>query len=138
MSDRCYYGLNNVALRCLIAGLVILASGCGKSGPPTSRVEGSVTLDGKPLEKGTISFVCLENDRGGSAAGKIVAGKYDVADVPRGKVRVGFHAVRSTGRMTSIPGGPPMPEIINVIPEKYRMGVEVEVAEPNVHRDFQF
>jgi hypothetical protein len=120
-----------------MAGLVVLVfvAGCGRTGPPTATLEGSVTLDGKPLEKGTISFVSQEKT-GGSATAEIVAGPYRAEHVPRGKVLVYLHATKDTGRMVEIMKGSPQQEIINIVPEKYRAGITIEVTEPVVHRDF--
>lgn len=41
----------------LLAGVV----GCGRAGPKTYAVAGVVTLDGKPLPEGLISFRTVEN-----------------------------------------------------------------------------
>ncbi len=125
----------------LLAGLVVLVlvAGCGRTTFPFATVEGSVALDGRPLEKGTISFVSQENT-GGSAAAEIVAGQYRAQKVPRGKVLVYLHATHSTGRMVAANTNkyaPPQPEIINIIPHKYRDGVIIEVTGDSMHRDFE-
>jgi len=43
-------------LACLAAALAGPLTGCGKRGPALAAVSGTVTLDGRPLERGTITF----------------------------------------------------------------------------------
>ena len=119
--------------------LVVVAAGCGKARPPTTIVDGSVTLGGKPLANGTISFVSQENT-GGSAAADLIAGRYQAKDVPRGKVLVYLYATRTTGRMVGSRTNkyaPPQPEIVNIIPEQYRAGVLMDVSGERMRRDFE-
>ncbi len=42
--------------RCLTIGCLAFA-GCGESGPPLHKVEGTVSLDGKPLKDAEITFI---------------------------------------------------------------------------------
>lgn len=44
--------------RRILASLLALAAlaGCGQSGPPIASVQGTVTLDGKPLPDATVTF----------------------------------------------------------------------------------
>lgn len=56
----------------------ILACGCGGDGLERAAVAGKVTLDGKPLEKGTIQFMPRDGDSRGAAWGEIVAGSYAI------------------------------------------------------------
>ena len=59
---------------------VMLASGCaGESGPPRLPVSGKVTLDGKPLPSGTITF--LPTGKGEAASGPIADGSFAVEPV---------------------------------------------------------
>jgi hypothetical protein len=39
-----------------VAFAVVVATGCGKRGPAVEKVEGTVTLDGAPLEGATVLF----------------------------------------------------------------------------------
>lgn len=48
-------------LRCIIVlGLIILLTGCGEKGPLLVPVTGTVTLDGKPIEKASVTFMPAE------------------------------------------------------------------------------
>ncbi len=67
-----------VLMACLAGAWAI---GCGRSGPKTYRVHGTVTFNGRPVPAGRIDFM-PDAQRGNSAmAGfaKIVDGSYDTA-----------------------------------------------------------
>ncbi len=118
---------------CLTALLAI--AGCGVQGYPTVRLEGCVRVNGHPIEQGNITFTPLQSDQGASVAARIESGNYVVVKAPRGKVRVDFHAVKETGK-TIMQYGKPYPETVNVIPEKYRAGLEIAIDGDNLHKDF--
>jgi hypothetical protein len=56
----------------LLVPVVIVTIGCGSGRPPTAKVTGTVTYQGKPLATGTIVF---EIDGNRPATGKVVDGK---------------------------------------------------------------
>lgn len=62
---------------CLVAGAAALVvAGCGPAGPDVQFVEGVVTLDGKPLDGATVTFLPVDKT-GISAAGKTdAAGRF--------------------------------------------------------------
>jgi hypothetical protein len=122
----------------LLVGLLVVAggSGCGGWGMPTTHLEGRITLDGQPVKEGNVSFIPLQANHGRGTTAIISEGRYSARDVPLGKVRVHFNATKATGR-TVIVSDTSMPEIIDVIPEKYRVGMEIEVAAGQVQRDFE-
>src|SRR5690349_18217501 len=69
------------------------------------EISGQVTMAGKPLERGTISFLPLDG-KGNSAGAKIEDGTYQSKDVLPGKKRVEITAVGKTGKRIS--AGPMM------------------------------
>lgn len=88
----------------LIGGM----SGCGESDPLGRRaVSGIVTVDGVPLEEGSISFEPLE--RGTTSSGAVIRnGRYAIArdqGLPPGKYRVEIHAVKPGTGVKRPPGG---------------------------------
>jgi hypothetical protein len=101
-------------------GLVLTAfslslNGCG--GDPLGRhaISGTVTVDGKPLEKGNIGFQPTEGQATSEGA-MVVAGKYNIprdSGLVPGKYRVSINApVPGTGGKpdeNSLPGDPPAP-----------------------------
>ena len=69
--------------------------GCG--GQPTratTQVRGTVTMDGKPLEKASIVFDPIDG-QGGAASGGVVLGKFEFPSEP-GSKRVSITAVKVT------------------------------------------
>ena len=86
-------------LPCLLAAITVAAicPGCSDGRLP---IQGEVTIDGKPIEEGTISLEPADG-KGPTTGGKIVAGKYQLsggaAPLP-GKKIVRIFGVRKTGR----------------------------------------
>lgn len=82
LSNRCRrfaFSLGAFAL------LLPLAGGCG-SGKGT--LSGEVTLDGKPLPSGTITFYPAKKSLGNPLVSAITDGKYSVSGVPVGNMKV--------------------------------------------------
>ena len=102
----------------LAAVLLLLAGGCGGDG----RVEigGKVTLDGVPVETGTISFQPADGD-GPTAEALISNGRYAVA-VALGKKKVAIQGYKVVGQEHVFPDDPTSPlapKTEPIVPEKY-------------------
>ncbi len=67
-------------------GLTVISS-TGCTSDTTATVSGNVTLNGKPLAKGLISFSAID-DAGGTGGGDVVNGKYEAKGLPPGKYQV--------------------------------------------------
>ena len=65
-----------VGLLCLAGVIAITARGCGTSAP---TVTGTVTVDGHPLENGSITFFPIEKTPGGTSGAAINQGKFEVS-----------------------------------------------------------
>lgn len=83
--------------------LLVAMAGCGGSNPlGRQAVSGTVTLDGAPLDSGSIEFTPLEGS--GIASGAVIAaGKYEIpaeSGLPPGKYRVSI---------VDNPPAPPLP-----------------------------
>lgn len=117
--------------------VMVLLWGCGPSKPsyPAARLEGSVTLDGTPIAQGNLQFVPQDAGQVPVTAAPIVDGRYVAEAVPRGKVRVLLTATKETGKMIK-EYSTPRPEVVNLIPEKYRGGMPIEVTGDNLKQDF--
>jgi hypothetical protein len=74
--------------RALPVLLLSLVSGCGGN---FARVSGEVTYEGKPVEKGTISFLPVDG-KGPSAGAAIVNGRYTATKVPPGTKMVAIES----------------------------------------------
>ena len=82
-----------VAWAMAICGLTVLLAGCGGAGGlDTARVSGTVTLDGKPLTQGTVSFT---PEKGRGATGQIASdGSFTLTTYKKGDgAVVGRHQV---------------------------------------------
>lgn len=113
--------------------LVVVAlsaiTGCGGGpGYPHATIHGVVTLDGKPIEDGKITYFPQASAGAGSGgSATIAAGKYELSGVPLGKASFTFSALVETGRMVE-DLGKQVPERINPIPATYReAGVDREI-----------
>jgi hypothetical protein len=107
-----------------------MVAGCG-GGPsyPHANIHGAVTLDGKPIEDGKITYFPQASagaGTGGSAP--ITGGKYELSGVPIGQANFTFSALIETGRMVE-DLGKQVPERVNPIPAIYReAGVAREIT----------
>jgi len=87
----------------LVAGL-LLAAGCGDM--RRAAVNGTVLVDGKPLETGSINFFPAEDTTGPTAGARIDNGKYSIAQkngVVVGKNKVEIRGLRKTGKRVRDP-----------------------------------
>jgi hypothetical protein len=129
------------SVRAAQAGLVALVcwaiSGCG--GRTTATVTGTVTLDGKPVPAGTVSFFASDQDPVSVPISS--DGTYTATDVPTGPVKVAVltplapseRVAGATQMKRRFGRGKPMPSTINVVsvPTKYsdpaRSGLGLDV-----------
>ena len=82
-----------IAAACCLACLVVI--GCGPGGPELGTVTGKVTLDGKPVTNGLVTFVPVA--KGGASIGKTDAnGQYELLFVDRKGALLGQHKVTVT------------------------------------------
>ena len=123
----------------LLLGAFLLTAllGCGHRG--RMSVAGTVTLDGRPLEKGSIQFIPLLRTPGPTAGAEIVNGKFVV--LPSGGPFVGaftvqITAVGRTGRKTlNLRSNAMVDEYAQCLPDRYnsqsQLQVEVTADGPN-------
>jgi hypothetical protein len=97
LSQRERGGISKRTLRFAACGFALMAclAGCGRGGGLTS-ISGTVTYDGKPLEKGLISFVPADG-KGPTAAAPVTDGKYSLKVAP-GKKLVKIEGYQVTGQ----------------------------------------
>jgi len=95
-----------VCLGSLIA-VLLLSAGCSKN---LAEVSGTVTLDGQPVEEGSINFIPIEGNTGAGAGAIITKGRYHIASekgVSPGKNRVEIRAFKNSGKRMIDPTGAP-------------------------------
>ena len=122
-------------LGCLIC-LTVLA-GC-QADEGMTTLEGSVTLDGKPLPLGSISFSPVDGQTP-TAGGEIKEGRYSVR-VPVGEMKVSLSAPKIIGKKKLYPAedSPEMPITVEALPARYNETTELRLivkAGPN-QKDF--
>ena len=110
-------------LRPLLMALVALTPiACGSAGPSMAKVSGRVTYQGKPVTKGTISFVTVD-EGGRNATGEIGPdGSYSLqTEEPGDGARIGGYDVVISSRedaiLDYIPKVPVPPKFL--VPQKY-------------------
>lgn len=102
--------------------LLVFAVGCGGG---KGVIEGEVTLDGKLLEKGMISFV-PEDGKTTPADGPIEAGKFKVT-VSAGKKIVKISAPKVVGKTRMAPESPEVDQIEELLPTRYNANSELKL-----------
>ena len=118
-----------------VAALVAcVLGGCGGQRFPTARLEGSISVDGRSVEEGTVTFTDPTGGKG-SVVARIAAGRYAVDAAPQGKLMVYFNATKETGR-TVRQFDQPYSELVSVIPDRYRAGIQIEVSGDKLDQDF--
>jgi len=100
--------------------------GCGEAPPKRVAITGTVKLDGKPVESGSITFIPEPDSPNPSAGGEIKGGEYILtadAGPSSGKYRVEIRWSRPTGKKVPVgspsPPGTMMDEVKEAIPAKY-------------------
>ena len=125
-------------LGCLLCAAALAASsGCGRSG--RMALEGTVTLDGQPLEMGAIRFSPLPGTTGPTAGGDIERGKFLVSDARgtfAGAFQVQITASKHTGRKVLDPRSNTLiDEYAQCLPARYNsqseLRAEVTTSGPN-------
>jgi hypothetical protein len=119
----------------MLLAVWILGCGAGKPSYPSARLEGSVTVDEKPIAEGSLQFLPQNAGRVPVTAASIVDGRYVAEAVPRGQMRVLVSATKQTGKMIKEHDST-RPQVVNLIPAKYRSGIPIDVTGDNPKLDF--
>ncbi|MDR0609339.1 MAG: YgdI/YgdR family lipoprotein [Planctomycetaceae bacterium] len=114
---------------------VFFTTGCG-SNYVGVNLTGKITVDGTPIEDGFISITPSEGNRGVGVRVPISNGNYAAKNVPAGKAMVSFTAVKKTGKKVTVMGVE-SDEQVSVIPDKYKEGMETEIATDQQTLDFE-
>jgi len=99
---------------------VLLLTGCGSDG---THLTGTVSLDGQPVDGGTIAFVATDG-QGVNASGRIEGGEYDIpapAKFAPGTYKVEIDWLKPTGKAVANKSDPgtTREETKQVIPLEY-------------------
>jgi len=103
----------------LFAAALLTALGCD-SGPRTGEVSGTISYDGKPVEKGAITFVPIDG-KATTEGGNIVGGKYTAAKVPVGNAKVYINGTKVIGKKKAYntKDSPEVDLYDELLPDKY-------------------
>jgi hypothetical protein len=103
--------------------LTALAAGCGGGGDSRRAVQGTVTLDGRPLSEGTIVFLPASGADGATSGGPIRDGRFALPAarglVP-GDYRVQIRAYDLAARPANAPSDPLAPRTPQKVPIRFR------------------
>lgn len=121
-----------------IALLGAVSVGCQPSNMAT--ISGKVTLDGKPIENGTISFIPADGNSS-SAGERITNGEYKLT-LPPGTKKVEIMASAVVGQRAAYGGQGDSPKVDvmrSIIPERYNVQSEltIEVEAGSGQHDFE-
>jgi hypothetical protein len=108
---RLTFARNALILPTMATLACVLFSGCGRTGIERASIYGNVTLDGQPVESGSVRLVCLEEKGGPSSGGDIVNGEYSIDEAKGptlGRHRVEVYIPYNTGRKIPSPMGGPV------------------------------
>lgn len=115
----------------LLVALALAVAGCdgGSALPKRGKLEGKVTLNGKPLASGTIRFMAIDPN-GTNVLATVKDGQYSVpaAEGPtKGKYRVEFSVLSAT--KVRVPNDDAPGQFMEIAPE---------TLPPRYHRNSQF
>lgn len=126
----------------VLAPLIAAIAGCGaESGPARQPASGTITLDGKTLGSGTITFVPSEGGPGAFGPIRDGAFRFGKEDgPPSGRYKVEIVDVRPTGKTIPDPDARSgtIAEVRNTIPARYNARTELEVEVKAAENSFSF
>jgi hypothetical protein len=110
-----------------LAPILVGVMGCSGSST-TGTVNGTVTLDGNPLQEGTVRFVPIDG-KSPTASASVAEGKF-TASVPLGEMRVEFSAPKVVGRhkVYETPDSPMVDDVAELIPNRFNVRSELRIT----------
>jgi hypothetical protein len=112
------------ARRVALLAFLLLPAGCSDSRLAT--VTGTITVDGRPLEKGSISFFPADG-KGPTAGSDVKDGKYTATKVAVGTVKVQIRYAKKVGEkpLYDTPNSPVRPLFKEALPAKFNDKTEL-------------
>jgi hypothetical protein len=123
----------------LAIGCAFAITGCSR-GPAMTKVAGVVTIDGRPLQKGSITFEPIDG-RGITVGATIEGGSYVTEAMPgEKKVRItGFEVVGQVPAYKNVPNSRMNDVVKDIVPSRYNNNTELtlEVEESETTGNFE-
>lgn len=118
---------------CLFVAAIVVSSsfGCGSNEMPRAHlvdVHGKVTVDGEPLQDGSIEFID-PSGKSESAIGAIQGGEYRLKSAP-GSKRVEIRAQKTVSERTNAATGQTEKITEQILPEKFNAKSELKADIP--------
>jgi hypothetical protein len=121
------------------AVLTLAALGCGKSGPATSHLSGTITIGGQPLPAdatGQVMFIPVAKEQGKPVSVVIANGQYDSPETPEGPVKVNFVISQPDGPEYTTDRGAKARNTKSIVPAGAMAGMDLEVSGDNSAQNF--
>ncbi len=119
----------------LLGVTLLLVAGCSEPST-TAEVSGSVSVDGVPVESGSIGFFPVDG-KSSTAGAVIKAGRY-TAQVPFGKSKVEIRVPKVIGekKLYDTPDSPVQPVMTESLPPKFNEESELQMdVEPGTNEE---
>jgi hypothetical protein len=127
----------NWALALVVVSVALsVVAGCQQRSklPPIAVTTGLVTLDGKPLDGGTVTFI-PDSEKGTTGPTGVSeidkSGHYRIITAKQNGAIVGFHKVRVVSLDSTKPGNPWRIPILYDTPEESGLAAEVKAGQTN-------
>lgn len=137
--------MNRFVFNGLLCGLSVIALGCGGAdyeGDKRFPITGTVTVDGEPMEYGTISFIPAMQSEARVSGGPIVAGKFEMREgrgANAGEYRVEIRWQKPTGKMIKdIDTEEMIEQRAEGLPARYHENSELTVTVSEEKYEFDF
>jgi hypothetical protein len=113
-------------------GFLLAACGCSQ-GPAVGTVHGTVTLDGKPLEEGSVRLAAIDG-HAPTAGGQVVKGKFETtAAVAKYRVEIESNVLMRNGQKVDRTkkvdkfADTPGEMVVKLVPDKYNKNSTLEL-----------
>ncbi|MDC0935580.1 hypothetical protein OAS39_04775 [Pirellulales bacterium] len=110
----------------IAAFAILLCSGCEES--TTGEIHGTVTVDGVPVQEGSIAFFPTDGESF-TAGAAITDGAYSTR-IPFGKMRVEVRVPKQVGEQSlyNTPDSPKMQILVEALPSRYNNRSELSIT----------
>jgi hypothetical protein len=116
-----------------------VVAGCGGLAGNAAHLQGTVTLNGKPIPADAKAYVVFvpDVDKTKAVSAPVTGGRYDLPNAPMGLVMVHFEVTREVGpEKTSERTGQVYRDVVSLVPARLVTGLPVQVVGDDTSLDF--